>query len=94
MTPLVCGERRRVRMCVSSGREAMNRANASALKQGPLSVTRKIGVTSPVSGSVRSSISGPPSSSAAASSASCTEAIASRCVCVAVTGPARTILVA
>ncbi len=55
-------QRRRVRTWVSSGREAMNRANAAAFKQSPLSVTRKIGVISPVSGSVRSSSCGRPSS--------------------------------
>jgi len=55
------------------------------MKHGPLSVTRKIGVISPVAGSVRSSISGRPSSEAAVLSANCTEAIASRVVCVAVT---------
>jgi hypothetical protein len=64
------------------------------LKHGPLSVTRKIGVISAVCGSVRSSSSGPPSSCSAAAIAVMTESIASRVVWVAVTGPAKTSLVA
>jgi hypothetical protein len=51
---VVWGDCRRVRTCVSSGRESMKRWNTWPLKHEPLSLKTITGVTSPVSGSARS----------------------------------------
>ena len=54
MTPLVCGDRCRVRTWVKCARAANQRAAATDFMAGPLSVTTAMGTISPVTASTQS----------------------------------------